>query len=411
MNFSKSLVRPANSAQLAKPLAAFAAVIALVVSFATPSVAAGEGVFTLGTTSGPTAGGTSVVITGTLFDETADDGPTATYVKFGTNNATSFVVNSATQITAVAPAGSAGPVSVTVGDRVLASAYTYAAAPTITSASPLTGPLGGTNSVVITGTNFIGVSGAAAVTFGGTNATSYTVNSTTQITAVAPAKTAGAVSVVVVAAGGTATKTTAYTYVSSPPAITSLGTITGTTAGGTSVVITGTNFHGVSGAASVKFGSTNATSYVVNSTTQITAVAPAGTAGTVSVVVVAVDGTATLGAAYTYRTPSTAVSTTERIFFSSGSSDIRSSQYETFADLMTAVEGKTGLNISVTSRRWSTAPKSLAKSRNTSVVRMLKLLGLEGANITYNRFSTRSSKGTSGAKKNNRVSIAISWTN
>ncbi|MFI2636515.1 hypothetical protein ACH5A2_40050 [Streptomyces collinus] len=37
----------------------------------------------------------------------------ATAVRFGTKTATSFTVNSSTQITAVAPAGLAGPVTVT----------------------------------------------------------------------------------------------------------------------------------------------------------------------------------------------------------------------------------------------------------------------------------------------------------
>ena len=44
-------------------------------------------------------------------------------------------------------------------------------------------PGGGGTSVTITGTNF---TGATAVTFGGIAATSFTVNSATQITAVAP---------------------------------------------------------------------------------------------------------------------------------------------------------------------------------------------------------------------------------
>ena len=56
---------------------------------------------------GPVLGGTSVTITGTAL-------PNASVVKFGTTNATSFTVNSATSITATAPAGSAGTVDITV---------------------------------------------------------------------------------------------------------------------------------------------------------------------------------------------------------------------------------------------------------------------------------------------------------
>ncbi|MFZ4572631.1 MAG: IPT/TIG domain-containing protein, partial [Bacteroidales bacterium] len=56
---------------------------------------------------GVLAGGTTVVLTGYAFTG-------VTLVKFGANNATSFTVNSATQITAVTPAGSLGQVDITV---------------------------------------------------------------------------------------------------------------------------------------------------------------------------------------------------------------------------------------------------------------------------------------------------------
>src|SRR6185312_3387631 len=61
---------------------------------------------------------------------------------------------------------------------------TTIAPPTITSVSPATGPSTGGNSVTITGTNLLE---AQTVTFGGTVATSFTVNSSTSITAVVPA--------------------------------------------------------------------------------------------------------------------------------------------------------------------------------------------------------------------------------
>jgi hypothetical protein len=56
--------------------------------------------------TGPTSGGTSVTITGTNFSG-------ATAVRFGSNAAGSFTVDSATQITATSPAG-VGTVDVTV---------------------------------------------------------------------------------------------------------------------------------------------------------------------------------------------------------------------------------------------------------------------------------------------------------
>ena len=59
------------------------------------------------------------------------------------------------------------------------------------------------------------LTGATAVSFGGTPATSFTVNSSTQITAVTPAHSAGTVTVKVTTAGGTSNGV-AFTYVAVP---------------------------------------------------------------------------------------------------------------------------------------------------------------------------------------------------
>ena len=56
----------------------------------------------------------------------------------------------------------------------------------------------------------------------------------------------------------------------------------GTTAGGTTVTITGTNF---TGATAVKFGATTATSYTVTTPRTIKAVTKAHAAGTVTITV------------------------------------------------------------------------------------------------------------------------------
>ncbi len=64
------------------------------------------------------------------------------------------------------------------------------------------------------------------------------------------------------------------------PTITGVTPAAGPTTGGTSVVITGTNFCNVT---SVKFGTLNATTYTVNSRTKITATSPAAAPGTVDV--------------------------------------------------------------------------------------------------------------------------------
>ena len=230
----------------------------------------------------PTSAGkdSTVIITGTNFTGVSG----ASSVSFGGTNAASYVVNSATQITAVVAAGTSGNVKVINTDGTATkSGFTFLNIPTITSFTPTSA--GKDSTVVITGTNFTGVSGASSVSFGGTNATSYVVNSATQITAVVASGTSG--SVKVINTDGTATKS-GFTFLNIP----TITSFTPTSAAKDStVIIIGTNFTGVSGASSVSFGGTNATSYVVNSATQITAVVAAGTSG--SVMVINTDGTAT----------------------------------------------------------------------------------------------------------------------
>lgn len=64
-------------------------------------------------------------------------------------------------------------------------------------------------------------------------------------------------------------------------------------AAGAQVTIKGTGFSTVSGAAGVKFGAVNATSYTVVDPTTIVAVVPAGTAGSANVVVTSTAGAST----------------------------------------------------------------------------------------------------------------------
>lgn len=81
------------------------------------------------------------------------------------------------------------------------------------------------------------------------------------------------------------------------PTITALGSASGPTGGGTSVTVTGTDLEG---ATAVKFGSSPAASFTVDSENQITATSPAGS-GSVPVSVTTVAGTATSGQQFTYQ--------------------------------------------------------------------------------------------------------------
>ncbi len=139
----------------------------------------------------------------------------------------------------------------------------------ISSFSPIAAGVGST--ITITGANF---TGANAVSFGGTPATSFTVVSPTIITAVIALSSSGSVSVTT--PGGTATKT-GFTFVPAPVITSFTPTSAGT---GATVTITGTN---LTGATAVSFGGTAATSFTVVSPTSVTAVVAAGTTGSVSV--------------------------------------------------------------------------------------------------------------------------------
>jgi IPT/TIG domain-containing protein len=195
-------------------------------------------------TSGPTAGGTPLAITGTGFL------PGAT-VSLGGTAATGVVVASATSITATSPSHAAGAVDVVVTNTdgqtgTLSSGYTYTGAnpaPTVTLIAPNTGSTAGGTRVTITGTGFLP---NATVTLGGTAATGVVVVSPTSITATTPAHAAGAVDVVVTNTDGQSSLplTNGYTYtVPNPaPTVSTILPTSGPTTGGTPVTITGTGF-------------------------------------------------------------------------------------------------------------------------------------------------------------------------
>jgi len=239
---------------------------------------------------GPLAGGTAVTITGTNFSSPAA-------VTFGSSAATNVVVVSSTSITANAPAGSAGSVSVTVTSNgqsgTLNNAFTYAPALTVTNTSPNVGPLSGGTVVTITGTNFVS---PATVMFGATAATNVTVASSTSITATTPAGSAGSVNVTVTSNGQSGTLTNGFTY-SASPTVSSVSPGVGPLAGGTAVTITGTNFVSP---ATVTFGSAAATKVTVVSTTSITATTPPGSAGSVNVTVTSNGQSGTLANGFIY---------------------------------------------------------------------------------------------------------------
>jgi uncharacterized repeat protein (TIGR03803 family) len=122
-----------------------------------------------------------------------------TSVTFGSGSA-SFTVASDTYVTAIVPAsGTTGTVTVTTPSATLKSKQSFKVIPVIASFTPTSGSVG--TQVTITGT---GLTGTSKVSFGGVKATTFTVNSGTQITAAVPT---GAITgkVKITTAGGSAT--------------------------------------------------------------------------------------------------------------------------------------------------------------------------------------------------------------
>jgi hypothetical protein len=252
----------------------------------------GASVTGISPSAGNSAGGTTVTIRGAGFTG-------ATGVSFGAVPASSFTVNSANLITAVSPAGSAGPVAVTVtaggatSPATVADVFTYRTPPpTITGVSPNVGPPAGGTSVSITGGSF---AGASSVSFGTNPATAFTVNSSNSITATAPAGAPlSTVQITVTGSGGTSTASVNFEFTYGP-VVTAVSPDTGPSGGGTTVKIRGAGF---TGATSVDFGSTPAPAFTVGAGgTQITTSSPAGAPGPVAIAV-------TVGTSTTVANPS-----------------------------------------------------------------------------------------------------------
>jgi IPT/TIG domain len=136
--------------------------------------------------------------------------------------------------------------------------------------------------------------------FGGSPAASFSPTSDTQVTAVSPSGSGVVDVVVITAAGGASSTGTAdqFTYIPAPT-ITSISPTSGAASGGTQVTINGMAF---TGATAVMFGQAASPQPKVVSDTQITAVSPAGTPGTVDIVITAPGGTSEVSPAdeFTY---------------------------------------------------------------------------------------------------------------
>ena len=222
--------------------------------------------------TGPPAGGTMVVITGSNFSGASE-------VRFGAVSAT-FSVKSANKIEAQAPPGAEGAVDVTVTTPEGTSSITPAdrffyvpPGPSVVEVTPDEGSVEGGKEVKVLGAHF---DEASEVLFGSANA-SFEVVSSEAIRAVTPVGSTPTVDVRVRTPEGISPVSPAFdrfTYVTKIAEISGVSPKKGPAAGGNTVTIFGSYFYGVTG---VTFGGGGETTEFTSSPGEITAVAPPDT--------------------------------------------------------------------------------------------------------------------------------------
>lgn len=244
--------------------------------------------------------GSAITITGAGFIS----GATVNVGGFAAPNVT--VVNSSL-ITATAPAGPSGVVTVLVtnpgGAAATSAGLSYAGTtatsgtqPTVAAVSPPTGSSAGGTTVSITGGGFVA---PATVTFGGVPATLVTVVNANLITATTPASPVGTVSVLVAGPSGAVGGLIAgYTYELAVPRVTSVSPSTGALTGGTQLTISGSGF---APGATVTVGGQPAATVSAVSPTQIIVSTPPGPSGHAVVLVTNPGGAISgLASAFSY---------------------------------------------------------------------------------------------------------------
>lgn len=253
---------------------------------------------------GPTTGGTVALIIGTNFAP-------GIRVLFGSTPATGVTVMSDTRMSAIAPAGAAGLIDLTVVNpdgqsAQLLRGFTYVdpsqlgTAPRIVSITPNSGLATGGTQTVLTGSGF---QAGMLVFFGGYTASAAATQNAGIATSTSPNGPTGRVDVAITNPDGQSSVLTMGFSYTPRPGITTIFPATGPTTGGTMFTIAGNNFGP---GARVYFGAVEAALVMVGSMTVITGNTPPNPLGAVDVRVVNTDGQeGTLTNGFTYNPPPT----------------------------------------------------------------------------------------------------------
>lgn len=216
----------------------------------------------------PTTGGVTVAIRGVNFEDGA-----VVFLYGQPCTPVTFVDAFELQVTAPPhPPGSVDVEVVNPSDAYgrLENGLHYTDAPVLTGLTPTQGSQAGGTAITLSGFNF---QTGATVTVGGTPASSIVVVSSTQITCDTPAGTVGTRDVRVTNPDTRFDEYSGFTYLASPPTVSSVTPPSGTNMGGNTVTVSGSWFQN---GATVKFGPLSAGSVTFVNATTLQAVVPAG---------------------------------------------------------------------------------------------------------------------------------------
>jgi RHS repeat-associated protein len=232
---------------------------------------------TFGSAPPTQSGNVGIPVSALQVTATDADSDSLTYSATGLPGGLS--IDGTTGVISGTPASGSGgshSVTVTASDGQLSGSVSFTwniGQVALSSISPSVGPMGGGQTITLAGTGF----DPAGTTVSSAYFQVVSVTSTTvQLLSLAvsqpwPASTP--ISLSVSTSQGTSNALT-YTFVKDAPTVVAVSPTTGSS--GTTVTITGTNFFATT-LAQVKFGGVAATSFSIDSTTQITAQAPAAT--------------------------------------------------------------------------------------------------------------------------------------
>ena len=354
--------------------------------------------------SGAIAGGTLLTISGA-------DLKSGTSVIVG-SKLCSVVSSSSDTITCTTAANVSGTYNVSVTNAnkqtsTLASAFTYVAPAILTSVSPSSGLSTGATTLTIIGSGF---TSGATVKIGSTTCASPIVFSSTLMTCVTAATSAGVYSLSITNGDGQITSLSNAYIFRAAPTVTAVTRNAGSTLGGTTVTVTGTGFYS---GASVLFDVSACTSVNVLSSTSLTCVTPTHAVGAVTVQVTNADSqNGSLASAYTYQLAPTYTSVSPSVIGLAGGTILTITGANFYSGASVKIGGTSCSSLSVLSSTsiTCTAPAHIAGNYDLVIMNADTQSVTATSAMTYQAAPTVTSVTSNGGPLAGTTSVTITGT-